>query len=220
MGAAFQVRYYFVCVRLRSAEDIAENASRSAARVAVSVAPVSVAGILSIPLVIATQESLTECLRRSVPVVVRSLRVEALPALGIIGARVQSSLISLVHRNLGPIVIATIAAVVTVATVVTITTVVVVASVAAIVAVITVIIADPTALIPVAPPIAISILVSDPVTITTLVLCFSIISIASILRLHRRTGRYPENKCETQNRPANPDAENILHISPLSLSRR
>ena len=54
MGAAFQVRYYFVCVLLRSAENVAKNASRSAARVAVSVATVSVAGILPIPLVIAT----------------------------------------------------------------------------------------------------------------------------------------------------------------------
>ena len=148
----------------------------------------------------------------------RSLRVEVLPALGITGARVQSSLISLVHRHLGPIVVATIAtviaiatvitiaAVVTVAAVVAIATVVAVASVAAIVAVITVIIADPAALIPVAPPIAISILVSDPFTITTLVLCFAIISIASILGLRCRAGRggYAENKCETQNRPANP----------------
>ena len=54
IGAAFQVRYYFVCLRLRSAEDVAKNASRSAARVAVSVASVSVAGILPITLVIAT----------------------------------------------------------------------------------------------------------------------------------------------------------------------
>ena len=167
----------------------------------------------------------------------RSLWVEVLPALGITGAGVQASLISLVHRNLGAIVIAAVTTVITmatvvtiaaivavttvvaVATIVTIATVVVVASVAAIVAVITVVIADP--LIPVASPIAISILVIDPITITTLVLCFPIISIVSILSLRCRAGRgvYAENKREAGNRPADSASENIFHISPFSLSR-
>lgn len=67
----FAARHFSLDITLsladsRSPKDIPKNASRSAASVAVSavaVAAVSITGILPISLVIATKESLTECLR-------------------------------------------------------------------------------------------------------------------------------------------------------------
>ena len=184
-GAAFKVGYYFVSSS-GSAEDVAQNTSRSAARVAVAVASVSVAGVLPVAIVIAAYKTLAKSLRRGVLVVMRPLRIKVLPALRITGAGIQTSLISLVHRHLGPVVIAAIVAIVAIvavviAPVITIDATVVIdpAAVIAVIAIVTVII--DLALLPVASPVAVSILVISPSA--ALVLRIAIIAIISILGL-------------------------------------
>ena len=196
VGAALQVRYYFVCGS-RSAKDVAKNASRSAARVAVSVASVTVAGVLPVAIVIAPHKAVTKGLRRGAAEVVRSLWVEALPALRVTCTGTQAGLVSLVHRHLGPVVIAAIVPVVTIAPVITVDAAVIIdpdATIVAVIAIITVII--DLALIPVASPIAVSILIISPIATTALVLRIAIISIASTLGLCCRAGHdeYTENK--------------------------
>lgn len=179
-GAAFEVSYYFLCSS-RSAEDVAENATHSA--VAVVVASISVAGILPVAFVIATYKTLAKSLRRGIAVVVRPLWVKALPALRITGAGIHTSLVSLVDRHLGAVVIAAIVAVVTIVAVVAILPVIVNAAV-----VIDAAVAN-TALfvrLPLSPfgafasPIAVSI---PAINITALAARIAIISIVAILGL-------------------------------------
>jgi hypothetical protein len=192
-GAALQVRYYFVFPEgSGSTKDIKDA---SAACVAVVVASVSVTRVLLIPLVIATQKALTKSLRRGVLVVVRPLRVEALPTLSITGAGTQAGLVPLIYRNLGTVVVAAIATIITVAAVVTVLAVTVlavvtvdsVAAIAAVIAIIAVIIAD-SALLRLTSQNAVSSLVIDAVAITTLALRISLITISSILGLRCRAG--------------------------------
>jgi hypothetical protein len=211
-GTAFEVGYYFVCSS-GPAEDVAKNASRSAARVAVG--SVSIAGVLPVAIVIAAHESLAKSLRRGVLVVMRPLRIKVLPALRITGSGIQTSLVSLVHRNLGSIVIAAIVPVTIVpVTIAAVTIVAVVTVVIAPVIVGAIVVIDPAAVIAVIaiitvivdlalstfsafpPPVAVSILVIS--LIAALALRIPIISIVSVLGLCCRAGHdeYTENKCK------------------------
>jgi hypothetical protein len=158
---------------LRSAEDAAQDVSDT---VVPPVPVVSVALVLAIAFVIAAHEALAKSLRVGVSVVVRPLRVIALPTLRVAGSGVYASLVALTKLNLIN-VIATIIPIAAIAAILIVTTVVI--TIVSIPIPVTVTIATVSVAIPVTTGLAIT-----PIPITTIltIATIRVLSLRSVAR--------------------------------------